>query len=953
MAEDPRRQRTPGKSWYRIQAKADGPTRVDLYDDIGFWGVTAQEFLADIRQIDGPIELHINSPGGDVFDGMTIYNNLVQRGQITTVVDGIAASAAATIMMAGDERLGHELSQVMIHDPWSGVDGNAADLTAMAGRLEATGQQMAVAFSRAAGGSPEDWRALMKATTYYTADEAMDAGLLTGVIISDRAPAPPAVVPAASIRRVPGEGQIAAGASSQNEPETGRVDAPDIEDGGQEAIRAAVEDGNNGWVQRDNQWVFDPDGDGDDDSQASTDTDHDYWDENGKQIKAIPENPATGTPAQPVPNSKASGPVVQAADVDNSPWDARKAWANGAAADDKAAFYAAITAGRRSGEPADTQAAYALPYRYTPDSAPNAEGVRQALSRLPQTEGLSNEAAARTKLEGLMKEINPDYEPPASSAAGPEPGAAPAPRISGRMSAQGKDGAMPDAWTIEGRRSRVGEIDERLQEMARDYPSSALPEDLQEEWRSLLAEQRDHATQLAAVDARNQELATAALLAGRRSGDLAQAGGFTTDGPRAGSEAAQPGAAPAASPVFGAPAFHQVQDNIYDLAAIRQRARTFEDMPRLMRDNAMRAVERAHFPGLDSREDAQGNVAKLLTKVPDAQGIIAQRILVTGSPDYVRVFGKAIALGNPAMLSTKDQQILGALGTSTNSGADGGYAVPFELDPSVTLTSDGSINPLRDMATVRQITTKELDLVNTAGVTVSRVAENTEASDNSPTLSQPTVKPQRVQGFIPFSVEIEGDWAGLQAEMFALLQDAKDQEEATGANGFVLGDGSGNHAAGLIGTFGTAYQVQTAASATFAVADVYAVKNAVGPRFRARGQFLSDSAIYDLVRQFGTGTMANVWTDLGGDRPPQLIGYPARELSTMDATTVTGKKIIVFGDFKSGFLIVDRVGMNMELVPHLFGSSNRYPTGQRGYYVWWRNNSLIRNNAAMRMLVVK
>lgn len=976
MAREDKRQRVEGRSWYRIHAKAkdsSGPTRMDVYDEIGFWGVTASEFIADLGRIDGPVELHINSPGGEVFDAYAIFNALIAREGVTTYNDGLAASSAALLMMAGEERYGAELSQMMIHEAWSGTDGNASALTAMAARLETVSAQMAKVLAQTVGGTDAEWRAAMQAETWYTADQALDAGLLTGIIVSTRADKSQvdAAPVAASVRRAEG-GRIAAGVRPEPGPE---ITAPEPQAQPQPqantsseataaadaaAAQAAAGD-NNGWVFRGGAWEFDPDGDGDDDSKPGTDTDHDYWAEDGTQLKPIPVNPATGTGAVPMPANAATG-TITAASVDNSPWDAAKAWANGAAADDKAAFYAGITAGRRSGEDANTQAAYALPYRYTPDSAPNAEGVRQALSRLPQANGLTNEAAAKTKLEGLMKDINPDYEPPASKAAGTVSGIAnvQTPAVNGgRQAAQTSGGGSSMDWTIEGRRSRVEEITGLLQSMAAQYPAAQFPTEMQGEWEKLLAEQRDHSLNLAAVDARAKDMENAAALAGIRNAQMAAAGGFAGDAPRDGSAAAAAGAAPHASPVFGAPALNRSRGNeIYDLAAIRQQARSADDLGRLYKDNALHAISRAGFPGHDDTAAVQARVEKLLARVPDKDGEVAQRILATGNPEYSRVFGLALRSGGPHMLNSRDQQILGALGTSTNSGADGGYAVPFELDPSVTLTSDGSINPLRDMADVRQITSKELDLVNTAGVTVSRGSENAVNTDNSPSLTQPTIKPQRVQGFIPFSVEIEGDWAGLQAEMMALLADAKDQEEATGANGFVLGDGTAPHAGGLITTFGTAQQVLTAGSATFAVADVYAVKNAVGPRFRSRGQFLTDSAIYDLVRQFGTGTMANVWVDLGNGRPPQLIGYPARELSTMDTATTSGKKIMVFGDFKTGFLIVDRVGMNMELVPQLFqqataGTGVGYPTGQRGYYCWWRNNSMIRANQALRMLVVK
>ena len=107
---------------------------------------------------------------------------------------------------------------------------------------------------------------------------------------------------------------------------------------------------------------------------------------------------------------------VKNAEVDNSEWNADKAWHAGAESDDPAAFYAGICAGRKEGDP-DKQSSWALPYRYSPSSAPNAAAVKNALARLDQTEGLTNKDAAKSKLEGLMKKINPDYEPSASLAA--------------------------------------------------------------------------------------------------------------------------------------------------------------------------------------------------------------------------------------------------------------------------------------------------------------------------------------------------------------------------------------------------------------------------------------------------------------------------------------------------------------------------------------------------------
>lgn len=158
-----------------------------------------------------------------------------------------------------------------------------------------------------------------------------------------------------------------------------------------------------GWVQRGGKWVYDPDGDGDDDSTAAGDTDHSHWDASGKQLKPIPPNPQGH-----------GGKPMAAAAVDDSAWDASRAWAAGAASDDPAKFYAAICLGRKSGGDPATQEHWALPYRYSPSSPPNAAALRSILSVLGGgmggAKGLANASAAKAKAVSLMKAVNPDYQ---------------------------------------------------------------------------------------------------------------------------------------------------------------------------------------------------------------------------------------------------------------------------------------------------------------------------------------------------------------------------------------------------------------------------------------------------------------------------------------------------------------------------------------------------------------
>jgi hypothetical protein len=169
-----------------------------------------------------------------------------------------------------------------------------------------------------------------------------------------------------------------------------------------------------GWVMDPDGTVrFDPDGDGDDDSTPEGDADNSHWDASGTQTGDIPTRPEPASGEGGSIGNHASfadlWPVLNA-DVDNSPWDGGKAMAAGAASDDPAKFYAGICAGRKAGD-ADTQAAWALPYKYSPSSPPNAAGVKNALARLPQTKGLTNEDDAKGTLEKAMKAVNPDYDP--------------------------------------------------------------------------------------------------------------------------------------------------------------------------------------------------------------------------------------------------------------------------------------------------------------------------------------------------------------------------------------------------------------------------------------------------------------------------------------------------------------------------------------------------------------
>ena len=169
---------TNATTWYRIR-NAAGSAEVDIFDAIGWYGVDAGQFARDVRALDAQqITVNINSPGGDVFDGVTILNALRQHPARTVAnVMGLAASAASFIACGCDEVVMAENSTLMIHDASGIVIGNAQDMTEMAAVLDQISDNIASIYAAKAGGAPENWRAVMRGEKWYTAQVAVDAGL--------------------------------------------------------------------------------------------------------------------------------------------------------------------------------------------------------------------------------------------------------------------------------------------------------------------------------------------------------------------------------------------------------------------------------------------------------------------------------------------------------------------------------------------------------------------------------------------------------------------------------------------------------------------------------------------------------------------------------------------------------------------------------------------------------
>lgn len=183
-----------------------GITRVNIYDEIGPWGVTASDFIDQFSAADvtGDVHVHINSPGGDVYDGLAIFNELKRSpANVVVHIDGLAASAASFIAQAGDEIVVARNARMMIHDASTMVFGNEADLIETAAWLGEESDNIADIYAQRAGGEASDWRSTMRAETWYSGAQAVAAGLADKVAGEDEGDAETSVA-ASLFRNVPG-----------------------------------------------------------------------------------------------------------------------------------------------------------------------------------------------------------------------------------------------------------------------------------------------------------------------------------------------------------------------------------------------------------------------------------------------------------------------------------------------------------------------------------------------------------------------------------------------------------------------------------------------------------------------------------------------------------------------------------------------------------------------------
>ncbi len=176
---------------FALRSTDDGAV-LEIYGEIGGWGVTAQDVAAALSDVEGDLLVRCSSPGGDAFEGVAVMNLLrAFEGTVTGVIEGYAASAASIVMTGGcDHLIMRPSAELMIHNAWTWGDGDSSDLRRVADDLDRMNAKMAEIYAERSGGDPVSFLEAMARETWYTADEAVAAGLADEVRDGRDAPVP-------------------------------------------------------------------------------------------------------------------------------------------------------------------------------------------------------------------------------------------------------------------------------------------------------------------------------------------------------------------------------------------------------------------------------------------------------------------------------------------------------------------------------------------------------------------------------------------------------------------------------------------------------------------------------------------------------------------------------------------------------------------------------------------
>lgn len=360
---------------------------------------------------------------------------------------------------------------------------------------------------------------------------------------------------------------------------------------------------------------------------------------------------------------------------------------------------------------------------------------------------------------------------------------------------------------------------------------------------------------------------------------------------------------------------------------------------------ARRTIDRAASDGLLPDYAAQRATVLVESGSDGERTLAAQWATATGDPAYMRAFAALVADKDRGHLMWTPEEsaayrraalLRAPLGTGTGAGAE---LIPLTLDPAIMLTNAGSINPLRNIARVVQTSTNQWQGVTSAGATAEWKAEHVEAADGAPTMDDAPIPVHLGDIDVLYSYEVGMDAMSFLDELGRVLRDAADVFQA---DAFTTGTGTGQPRGVITGATQT---VSGGGAGVLDLDDPVLVQNALPARFSARAQWCGHIATINTIGSFETANGSLRYPEVANG---QLLRKPLNELSDM-AAGPTGSTLL-YGDFQAGFVIVDRIGSTLEILPG-YGANQR-PTAQRHAFLTFRTGSDVVVPQAFRRLVV-
>lgn len=386
----------------------------------------------------------------------------------------------------------------------------------------------------------------------------------------------------------------------------------------------------------------------------------------------------------------------------------------------------------------------------------------------------------------------------------------------------------------------------------------------------------------------------------------------------------------------------------------RADTRTAEARPE--RDAAKRAIDRSEKAG-ELPTDAANRAERLLSAgSPHQQSVAARWAATTGDPAYFRAFMALMADPTTGHLLWTPQEAdayrkaatvqseMRAYGSLTDN--VGGYMVPLHLDPAIILSGTGTTNTMRKVSRVVQTTSESWQGVTSAGVTAEWIAENTQVAEATPILASVPIPVYKGDAFVPYSFEVGMDAVNFASELQLALVDAADTLMAAA---YTVGSGSGQPTGVVQALLGGASKINGLASEAIATSDPLGLQGALPPRFSARAAFMANIVAINGYALMETASGARYYPEIKDGR---LLGKPFYENSDMDGVIVPSATadnyVLLYGDF-SQYIIVDRIGTTLEIIPNLMGANYR-PTGSRGALLWFRTGGNVGTINAFRLL---